>query len=96
MLASVVRLGDQNLRTTTDGANEIDIQVLRFIKYENYTFKFSYNDIALIELAQTVTFSKYIRPACLYQETQINKRTVVAVSITLENMFQLINCLFVL
>lgn len=84
MKPSVVRLGDQNLKSKTDNAKEIDIPIQRFIKHESYTLRSSYNDIALIELAQTVTFSKDIRPACLYQNIQPDDKSVVAVSISIE------------
>lgn len=84
MKPSVVRLGDQNLKSKTDNAKEIDIPILRFIKHESYTLKSSYNDIALIELAQTVRFTKDIRPACLYENSQPNEKSVVAVSIAIE------------
>lgn len=58
-----IRLGEFDLSQPDDG--EVDVGVERVIAHPNFqpnTFK---NDIALIELKQTVTFSDAIMPACL-------------------------------
>lgn len=66
---SLVRLGDQNLATTNDGARPIEVNVKQFIKHPMYNKKRDKeNDIALIELVKEVIFDKsFIRPACLQQ-----------------------------
>ncbi|CAO1431447.1 unnamed protein product [Diamesa serratosioi] len=74
----LVRLGDQNLKTRDDGANEKDFSIAQFIKHESYTSKSRYYDIAVIKLTRDVTFSKYIRPACLWQSPNVNQTKAVA------------------
>ena len=76
----LVRLGDQNLKTRDDGANEVDYAIERFIKHESYSRRSRYYDIAVIKLTQDVTFSKFIRPACLWQSFNINETKAIAVS----------------
>jgi secreted trypsin-like serine protease len=51
---SIVRLGDQNLRTRNDGLTEIDIPIAEFIKHESYRKSSYYNDIALIKMSRSV------------------------------------------
>lgn len=77
---AIVRLGDQNLARSDDGAKPVDYPVKSFIKHEHYNARTRENDIALIELNRTVIFDKtFIRPACLQQTEKISQ-TVVAVS----------------
>ncbi|KAL7021811.1 hypothetical protein ACKWTF_012037 [Chironomus riparius] len=75
---SFVRLGDQNLRTKTDNANETDINIVKFIKHPQHSYRLSKNDIALIKLEYSVTFTKYIRPACLWQSSFFNFTQAIA------------------
>jgi Trypsin len=49
-----VRLGDQNLKTKTDGARDIDVDIAQFISHPQYSARSSKNDIALLRLAKTV------------------------------------------
>lgn len=51
----IVRLGDQNLRTRTDGVMEVDAKIAEFIKHEKYRKTSMSNDIALIKLERPVT-----------------------------------------
>jgi secreted trypsin-like serine protease len=51
---SIVRLGDQNLRTRNDGLVEVDIAITEFIKHENYRRSSYYYDIALIKMSRSV------------------------------------------
>ena len=53
---SFVRLGDQNLRTKTDNANETDINIVEFIKHPQHSYRLSKNDIALIKLEYSVKY----------------------------------------
>lgn len=68
------------MKSRDDGANEKDVSIAQFIKHERYTSKSRYYDIAVIKLTQDVTFSKTIRPACLWQSLSINQTKAVAVS----------------
>lgn len=88
----VVRLGDQNLARTDDGANPKEYKIKHITKHERYDQFTKENDIALIELTKDVEFDeKYIRPACLQQTKKFNK-TVVAV----RNFFQRLRLRFVI
>jgi hypothetical protein len=93
-----VRLGYQNLKTKTDNADEIDINIMEFIKHPQHSYKLSKNDIALVKLEQSVryirllykkiehkfkffpihSFSKYLRPACLWQSSFFNFTKAIA------------------
>jgi len=75
---SIVRLGDQNLKTRTDGVNEMDVPIAEFITHEKYRRSSYYDDIALIKMTRSVTFTKNIRPACLWQTSAINATKTVA------------------
>jgi hypothetical protein len=75
---SIVRLGDQNLASSNDGAEPVDYSINRFISHERYDAKTKENDIALIELKSSVTFTEFIRPACLRQ-SDISPKIVIAV-----------------
>ncbi|KAL3290218.1 hypothetical protein HHI36_023577 [Cryptolaemus montrouzieri] len=60
----VVRLGSTDL--TKFDTRQADHRIANIIAHPNYTFPQGYNDIALIKLRSKVTFTEYIRPACLY------------------------------
>ncbi|VEN49901.1 unnamed protein product [Callosobruchus maculatus] len=59
----VIRLGTTTLQTET--LESMDYRVLRKIPHPLYATGQQYNDIALIELDQTVKFTEYILPICL-------------------------------
>jgi secreted trypsin-like serine protease len=75
---NLVRLGEQNLNRDDDRAQPQNFGVKRLIKHENYIANESYTDIALIELDREAIFTKFVRPACLWQEAQISSRTAIA------------------
>ncbi|KAK9701885.1 Trypsin [Popillia japonica] len=61
-----VRLGELDLNSTTDDAEERDFTVAQTITHPLYDPSFSYHDIALIRLNASVErFNSYIRPVCL-------------------------------
>ena len=45
-----------------------DYTIQEFIRHKNYDPKNFLNDIALIKLVKSITFSPYVRPACLHQK----------------------------
>jgi hypothetical protein len=67
------------MNSINDGASPVDYKIKRFIRHENYNRTSKENDIALIELEKSVTFTEDIRPACLQQNTG-NIKKVIAVS----------------
>jgi len=75
---TIVRLGDLNLKIRDKGLPEIDVPIERFINHEAYNRQTKENDIALIKLSQSVSFTKSIRPACLHQTEAIGKAKAVA------------------
>lgn len=81
--ASIVRLGDQNLARSDDGAEPVEYQIKKFIRHPDYHHFSRENDIAVIELKNEVNFvPNLIRPACLSQEKDYTG-TVIAVSLNL-------------
>lgn len=78
-LPSIVRLGDQNLVRTDDGARPIEIKIRRIFTHPKYNQRNKEHNIALIELKEKVIFRDHIRPACLYQQ-QYFTGSVVAVN----------------
>ncbi|XP_055384475.1 serine protease snake-like [Condylostylus longicornis] len=61
----IVRVGELNIKSDTDDAAPQDFNVQQMINHPNYKAKLRINDIALIQLAGTVKFDRFKRPACL-------------------------------
>lgn len=59
----VVYLGRQNQQGTNP--NEVSHTVTQIICHPNYSSSTSDNDICLLKLSSSVTFTNYIRPVCL-------------------------------
>ncbi len=78
---SVVRLGDQNLKSDNDGAEPQELRVKRFMKHERYSAKSKYYDIGLIEMDGEARFTKFVRPACLWQDFQIPSETAMVIPV---------------
>lgn len=76
--AVLVRLGDLDLESETDGADPRDYAIEEFIKHPQYTARTKYNDIALIRLAEPVPINNRVRPACLYQSVDIRQQKLIA------------------
>ncbi|XP_001661116.2 serine protease snake [Aedes aegypti] len=72
----IVRLGEIDL--TNDNDNQDDYEIEDYILHPQYKFAASYHDIALIKLAEDVTFSFFVRPACLWDTLAMNVTKVVA------------------
>lgn len=60
-----VRLGEHNIFTTTDGANQVDINIASWIQHPGYVGTTLDNDIAIVKLSRPVVLNEHIRPACL-------------------------------
>lgn len=72
---TIIRLGEYDLRRTDD-SNHKDFRISSIVKHPDYRF---YNDIALIELNETVKFTKEIRPACLWSQDNFGVNKAVAI-----------------
>lgn len=59
----IVYLGRQNQQTAN--SNEVSVSVSQVIKHPNYNSQTQDNDIALLQLSSSVTFTDYIKPVCL-------------------------------
>ncbi|KFB42150.1 AGAP013221-PA-like protein [Anopheles sinensis] len=73
---TLVRLGEYDL--TEDSINQVDFGIAEIIRHPNYSNIMAYHDIALIRLNETVLFSKFIRPACLWTEPVLNMTSFIA------------------
>lgn len=73
-----VRLGDQNLVRQDDNAQPQEYRVANVIVHPEYRHSSNYYDIALIRLSPHVTFTRFIRPACLWQSNYINSTNAIA------------------
>ncbi|XP_036446362.1 transmembrane protease serine 9-like [Colossoma macropomum] len=60
-----VYLGDQSLSTQGSNPNVVTRSVLQAIKHPSYNSSTNDNDIALLQLSSSVTFTPYITPVCL-------------------------------
>ncbi|XP_017482234.1 PREDICTED: trypsin-1-like isoform X2 [Rhagoletis zephyria] len=69
---NVIRLGELDHSTTTDGTQTQDFTVRNAIVHPMYYFE-RYNDIALVELDRDATLNEYVLPACLPSKDAIYK-----------------------
>ncbi|XP_053676849.1 venom protease-like [Anopheles nili] len=76
--ATIVRLGELSLSSTTDEAFPEDYDVTERIPHPEYKQSSHYNDIALIKLNRKVIFSPYIRPICLPVQEGITQKRAIA------------------
>lgn len=91
---SFVRLGDQNLVRTDDGAKPRDVEIDDFIRHPDFKRNQGlYNDIALVRLVGTVPFDNFIRPACLYDHQEVAAEQAIATGFGLTEDRKLIKVL---
>ncbi|XP_030264608.1 serine protease 27-like [Sparus aurata] len=64
-----VILGRDSLQTTSP--NELILTVSRLVSHPNFNSRTFDNDIALVQLSSTVTFTNYIRPVCLAADRSV-------------------------
>nr|AKN89450.1 trypsin-like serine protease [Macrobrachium nipponense] len=75
-----VRVGGHRLNQRRSGI-DIDSKVIDFIQHPEYKPPRRYNDIALLKLAITVEFSRYIRAACLpHRDVRIRSGTKMIIA----------------
>lgn len=76
---SLVRLGDQNLAESDDGADPVEYDIKETYEHHLHDSYRRHHDIALVELERNVRFTEFIRPACLHQVEHISS-VVIAVN----------------
>lgn len=64
-----MRLGEHEIGNDNDGADPIDLMVIKKTIHENYNPRNFDNDIAILTLNETVTFTEAIAPICLPSKT---------------------------
>uniref|UniRef100_A0A182LYL5 Peptidase S1 domain-containing protein n=1 Tax=Anopheles culicifacies TaxID=139723 RepID=A0A182LYL5_9DIPT len=74
----VVRLGELK-EDDYEYGDPVDERVVQIVKHPNYKPRTVYNDIALLKLANPVSFSTRIRPACLYNSPTIDHTKALAI-----------------
>ncbi|XP_022919520.1 venom protease-like [Onthophagus taurus] len=71
------RLGDLNIKSTSDDAKSQQIKIIQRYFHPDYNSDEShYNDIGLIELEHPVSFTKYVRPACIQSKENSNSNFI--------------------
>lgn len=71
-----VRLGDVNLYNDTDDAQPQNFTIVQIVLHPEYSFRYVYNDIALLKLDRPVVINKYVRPACLYPNVTVSEDVI--------------------
>lgn len=66
------------MSTSNDGSEHQDYDIEQIKVHPNYRFPLKYDDVALIKTKRTVTFTEFIRPACLYTENSVKQSAGVA------------------
>ncbi|XP_050668052.1 serine protease snake-like [Leptidea sinapis] len=70
----IVRLGDKNIVDVFyNGHRPMDVRIKRIVNHPNYKPPKKYFDIALVETATNVVFTKFIQPACLWSDFDTKK-----------------------
>ncbi|KAH8235918.1 hypothetical protein KR032_010728, partial [Drosophila birchii] len=68
LMPAFVRLGTVNVEIPDK--NYVDVNVRNVTIHPNYLANIKYNDVAILELANAVTVTNNIRPACLHTDTR--------------------------
>ncbi|XP_049871693.1 serine protease snake-like [Pectinophora gossypiella] len=64
----VIRFGDKNLLDE----NVVEAKIKRTFLHPEFTASKKYNDIALLELEEEITFNENVFPACLWKEEDVS------------------------
>lgn len=74
--ATHVRLGDFNYGADKETYQPLNVRIGEVILHPKYTKKSLYDNLALVQLDQSVKFGMHIRPACLPQMFDVAEQTV--------------------
>lgn len=74
----MIRLGEYDLSVDDDSDHE-DVEISEIVHHPAYNGVQAYNDIALIRLKRNVTFTRFIKPACLWQYESLPPGKLIAI-----------------
>lgn len=74
--ATHVRLGDFNYGSDREHYKPMNVKVAQVILHPDYNKKLFYNNLALVQLSQSLDFTEHIRPACLPQVSDVVDESV--------------------
>lgn len=69
-------MGDFNYGTDKDAYKPLNVKIADVILHPKYTKKSLYDNLALVQLDQSIKFGLHIRPACLPQMFDVAEQTV--------------------
>ncbi|KAG1671569.1 Proclotting enzyme [Nymphon striatum] len=64
----IIRLGDHNLESDDDGLKPVEYKVAEVTFHKKFNLKTYLNDIALLRIESTITFTRFIKPVCVPYE----------------------------
>ncbi|XP_017776771.1 PREDICTED: serine protease snake-like [Nicrophorus vespilloides] len=71
---NIVRLGDLDLNRDDDEVDPQEYGVIKEIKHPKYIAPAVYNDIGLIELNSMVRITKFVKPGCIFDESELRDK----------------------
>ncbi|XP_063909974.1 serine protease snake-like isoform X2 [Zophobas morio] len=71
-----VRLGDLDIKSTTDDAKPQDFHVITMFTHPEYRSSSHYHDIALLKLHRSAVFNVFVGPACLYINWTVSEKLI--------------------
>ncbi|XP_058812894.1 serine protease snake-like [Topomyia yanbarensis] len=74
----VIRLGDYDLSTDDDSDHQ-DVEISQIVHHPAYNGVQAYNDISLIRLNRSVTFGRFVEPACLWRVETMPSEPLTAI-----------------
>lgn len=74
---ALVRLGEHDTSTDSDGANPIDVEIIAQTWHEGFNSSTFRNDVAVLKLARKVPLSADIQPICLPIEPELRSKSYV-------------------
>ncbi|XP_066991103.2 venom protease isoform X3 [Anabrus simplex] len=77
--AEMVRVGELDFSRDDEDADPFDVAVSNAEVHPNYKPPAYYNDLAVLKLAQTVKFGRYVKPICLPEKTNNSYEGAVAI-----------------
>ncbi|KAG1662601.1 Proclotting enzyme [Nymphon striatum] len=64
----IIRLGDHNLESDNDGLKPVEYKVIEVTVHKTFNAKTFLNDIALLRIESTISYTRFIKPVCVPYE----------------------------